>query len=60
MFNVLIRKLMGDRFNGLHKSQVFNDNDEMYKIMLWDLETDIGEFDEVDRKMIELWLRDET
>ena len=27
--------------------------------MLWDLETDIGDFDEVDRKMIELCLSDE-
>jgi 8-oxo-dGTP diphosphatase len=42
------------------KLQVFNDNDEMDKIMLWDLESDIGDFDEVDRKMIELCLRDKT
>ena len=28
--------------------------------MLWDLETDIGDFDEVDRKMIELCLSDKT
>jgi hypothetical protein len=30
----------------------------MDKIILWDLETDIGDFDEVDRKMIELCLSD--
>ena len=47
-------------FGHIDKLQIFNDNEEMDKIMLWDLETDIGEFDAVDRKMIELCLRDET
>ena len=42
------------------KLQVFNENEEMDKIMFWDLETDIGDFDEVDRKMIELCLGDKT
>ena len=39
---------------------LFSDNKEMDKSMIWDLETDIGDFDEVDRKMIELCLRDKT
>lgn len=32
----------------------FNENNEMNKIMLWDLESNIGYFDEVDKKMLEL------
>jgi len=32
----------------------FHKNNEMSKIMLWDLKTDIGYFDEVDKKMREL------
>ncbi|WP_010295032.1 NUDIX hydrolase [Clostridium senegalense] len=35
----------------------FVKNNEIYKIMLWDLQSTIKEFDEVDRKMIELCLR---
>lgn len=32
----------------------FKENDEMNQIMLWDLESDIGYFDEVDKKMLQL------
>lgn len=32
----------------------FNENDEMDKIMLWDLESDVGYFDEVDKKMLQI------
>ena len=32
----------------------FNENDEMDKIMLWDLESDVGYFDEVDKKMLQM------
>lgn len=32
----------------------FKENNEMNKIMLWDLESDIGYFDEVDKKMLQL------
>lgn len=32
----------------------FKENDEMNKILLWDLESDIGYFDEVDKKMLQL------
>ncbi len=34
----------------------FNENDEMSEIMLWDLTIDIGNFDEVDKKMLQLCL----
>jgi 8-oxo-dGTP diphosphatase len=36
------------------KNTEFKENDEMNKIMLWDLESDIGYFDEVDKKMLQL------
>lgn len=32
----------------------FEENDEMNEIMLWDLESDSGYFDEVDKKMLQL------
>lgn len=32
----------------------FKENDEMNEIMLWDLESDVGYFDEVDKKMLQL------
>lgn len=32
----------------------FKENDEMNEIMLWDLESDIGYFDGVDKKMLQL------
>ena len=32
----------------------FQKNDEIIEIMLWDLETTIGYFDEVDKKMLQL------
>lgn len=32
----------------------FKENDEMNKIILWDLESDIGYFDEIDKKMLQL------
>ncbi|MBU3227786.1 NUDIX domain-containing protein [Clostridium algidicarnis] len=44
----------------INKLEEFVENDEMDKIMLWDLQTHIGDFDEVDRKMIELCLIDKT
>jgi len=34
----------------------FEENDEMVGIMLWDLQSDIGYFDEVDKKMLQLCL----
>ncbi len=34
----------------------FKENDEINEIMLWDLESDIGYFDEVDKKMLQLLL----
>ncbi|GFP75649.1 NUDIX hydrolase [Clostridium fungisolvens] len=34
----------------------FKENDEMEDIMLWDLKSHIGDFDEVDKKMLELIL----
>lgn len=37
-----------DKING------FKENDEMTEIMIWDLESDIGYFDEVDKKMLQL------
>lgn len=40
-----------DKING------FKENDEMTEIMLWDLESDIGYFDEVDKKMLQLCVR---
>lgn len=38
----------------------FVKNDEIDKITLWDLQTEIGDFDEVERKMIDIYLRDEN
>ena len=44
----------------IDKLEEFIENNEMDKSMLWDLQTLIGDFDEVDRKMIELCLLDNT
>lgn len=41
-------------FAVVDKITEFKENDEMDEIMLWDLESDIGYFDEVDKKMLQL------
>lgn len=41
----------------IEKLDAFAENVEMKEIMLWDLKTEIGVFDEVDIKMIELSLQ---
>jgi 8-oxo-dGTP diphosphatase len=41
-------------FAEIDKILEFKENNEMNKIMLWDLESNIGYFDEVDKKMLEL------
>lgn len=41
-------------FAEVNKITKFKENYEMNQIMLWDLESDIGYFDEVDRKMLQL------
>lgn len=41
-------------FQEVDEIQDFNENNEMTKIMLWDLQTDIGEFDKVDKKILEV------
>jgi 8-oxo-dGTP diphosphatase len=41
-------------FAEIDKITGFKENDEMTKIMLWDLDSDIGYFDEVDKKMLQL------
>lgn len=41
-------------FADVNEITEFKENDEMNKILLWDLETDIGYFDEVDKKMLQL------
>lgn len=38
----------------IDKITEFKENEEMNEIMLWDLESDIGYFDEVDKKMLHL------
>lgn len=40
----------------ISKLQTFQENEEMDKIILWDLKDNIGEFDEVDKKIIDLCL----
>ncbi|MFR2837460.1 MAG: NUDIX hydrolase [Zhenhengia sp.] len=41
-------------FQEVDEIQAFNSNDEMTQIMLWDFKTEIGEFDEVDKKIVEM------
>lgn len=41
-------------FAEIDKITEFKENEEMNKIMLWDLESDIGYFDEVDKKMLQI------
>lgn len=43
-------------FGELDNLEEFKENDETNEIMLWDLKSDIGYFDEVDKKMIQLSL----
>lgn len=38
----------------IDKITEFEENEEMNEIMLWDLESNIGYFDEVDKKMLQL------
>jgi 8-oxo-dGTP diphosphatase len=44
-------------FAEVDKIDEFKENNEMKEIMLWDLESDIGYFDEVDKKMLELIIK---
>jgi 8-oxo-dGTP diphosphatase len=44
-------------FAEIDKITGFKENDEMTEIMLWNLESDIGYFDEVDKKMLQLCVR---
>lgn len=44
-------------FAEINKITKFKENDEMNKIMLWDLKSDIGYFDEVDKKMLQLCVK---
>jgi len=55
--NKNIIKYQAMYFAHINKLESFEENDEMDKIMLWDLKTYIGNFDEVDRKMIDLCLK---
>lgn len=43
-------------FGEIDNIEEFKENDEMDEIMLWDLKSDIGYFDEVDKKMLQICL----
>ncbi|ADL50847.1 NUDIX domain-containing protein [Clostridium cellulovorans] len=43
-------------FAEIDEIRTFAENEEMNEILLWDLKTDIGYFDEVDKRMLELIL----
>jgi 8-oxo-dGTP diphosphatase len=47
-------------FAEIDKLTEFQENEEMNKIMLWDLESDIGYFDEVDKKMLQIIRKTKT
>lgn len=62
LFEVYDKKLNTVKYRMAYYSEVkeleeFHKNNEMNKIMLWDLKTDIGYFDEVDKKMLELCIQ---
>ena len=61
LFKIYDKHKNQTRYRAVYYAEVdkiteFQENDEMSEIILWDLESDIGYFDEVDKKMLQLCL----